>query len=333
MRIVWSDTGRRTLKYHQMLAERARPRSDERALLTVLLLRGAQAPGELRARTDRLHAFADRGEVEACLQPDGRAARAPRPRARAPGRAARSTAGSICSARSTPGRPRSLRSRRSTVTSCSPRARRLGTSGSGSLQRRRHRLRRPPRSTSSPAAVRELAAAADRRPGRRSPGRSRSARNRTRHRLPGRGGCRRDRGWTCAGDGRGGPAPLSRPPLRGRRPHRLMRPVTTTAGPPCSRGTRSSTPPPRSCRPVAALAAPWSRVAGWWSLCMPAPRSATSTSGGTSRSSSTSCLHDPRMCGRGGGGRPGRPGVVRPRADPRARETTQRFYLLGRKPD
>jgi uncharacterized protein YceH (UPF0502 family) len=67
LRIVWSDTGRRTLKYHQVLDERLGLDPDERALLTVLLLRGAQAPGELRTRTERLHAFADRGEVEACL--------------------------------------------------------------------------------------------------------------------------------------------------------------------------------------------------------------------------------------------------------------------------
>jgi SAM-dependent methyltransferase len=33
----------------------------------VLLLRGDQAPGELRTRTDRLHAFPDRSDVEACL--------------------------------------------------------------------------------------------------------------------------------------------------------------------------------------------------------------------------------------------------------------------------
>jgi len=67
LRIVWSDTGRRTLKYHQILDERLGLAPDERALLTVLLLRGAQAPGELRTRTERLHAFVDRGEVEACL--------------------------------------------------------------------------------------------------------------------------------------------------------------------------------------------------------------------------------------------------------------------------
>jgi uncharacterized protein YceH (UPF0502 family) len=67
LRIVWSDTGRRTLKYHQILDERLELEPDERALLTVLLLRGAQTPGELRARTERLHAFADRGQVEARL--------------------------------------------------------------------------------------------------------------------------------------------------------------------------------------------------------------------------------------------------------------------------
>jgi uncharacterized protein YceH (UPF0502 family) len=68
LRIVWSDTGRRTLKYHQTLDEHLGLGPDERAVLTVLLLRGAQAPGELRTRTERLHPFADRGEVEACLR-------------------------------------------------------------------------------------------------------------------------------------------------------------------------------------------------------------------------------------------------------------------------
>lgn len=68
LRIVWSDTGRRTLKYHQTLDERLGLLPDERALLTVLLLRGPQAPGELRTRAERLHAFADRSEVERCLR-------------------------------------------------------------------------------------------------------------------------------------------------------------------------------------------------------------------------------------------------------------------------
>ena len=42
LRIVWSDTGRRTLKYHQVLTDVLDLEDDERALLTVLLLRGPQ---------------------------------------------------------------------------------------------------------------------------------------------------------------------------------------------------------------------------------------------------------------------------------------------------
>ena len=68
LRIVWADVGRRTLKYHQILDEKLGLAEDERALITVLLLRGAQAPGELRTRTERLHKFEDRSDVEACLQ-------------------------------------------------------------------------------------------------------------------------------------------------------------------------------------------------------------------------------------------------------------------------
>jgi len=45
LRIVWSDTGRRVLKYHQILDELLGLDPDERALLTVLLLRGPQLIG------------------------------------------------------------------------------------------------------------------------------------------------------------------------------------------------------------------------------------------------------------------------------------------------
>lgn len=68
VRVVWADTGRRTLKYHQTLDERLSLQPDERAVITVLLLRGAQSAGELKTRTDRLHPFADRSEVEQCLR-------------------------------------------------------------------------------------------------------------------------------------------------------------------------------------------------------------------------------------------------------------------------
>jgi uncharacterized protein YceH (UPF0502 family) len=39
----------------------------ERAVLTVLLLRGPQSAGEIRQRTDRLHTFSSLGEVEGTL--------------------------------------------------------------------------------------------------------------------------------------------------------------------------------------------------------------------------------------------------------------------------
>jgi uncharacterized protein len=68
LRVVWADVGRRILKYHQLLDEVLGLAADERALLTVLLLRGAQAPGELRTRTERLHPFADREAVEEVLR-------------------------------------------------------------------------------------------------------------------------------------------------------------------------------------------------------------------------------------------------------------------------
>ena len=63
LRIVWADTGRRVLKYHQTLVDVLGLAADERALITVLLLRGAQTPGELKARTERLHPFPDREAV------------------------------------------------------------------------------------------------------------------------------------------------------------------------------------------------------------------------------------------------------------------------------
>jgi uncharacterized protein YceH (UPF0502 family)/2-polyprenyl-3-methyl-5-hydroxy-6-metoxy-1,4-benzoquinol methylase len=68
VRIVWADTGRRVLKYHQTLVEEIELADDERALVTVLLLRGAQTAGELKTRTERLHPFTDRDDVTACLE-------------------------------------------------------------------------------------------------------------------------------------------------------------------------------------------------------------------------------------------------------------------------
>lgn len=61
------EHGGRTVKYAQRLSETMGLDGPERSLLTVLLLRGAQSAGELKTRTERLHPFADRGEVESCL--------------------------------------------------------------------------------------------------------------------------------------------------------------------------------------------------------------------------------------------------------------------------
>jgi hypothetical protein len=61
-------TGIRVVKYHQRLEEQLGIDAAQSALLTVLLLRGPQSAGELRARTERLHPFGDREQVEATLQ-------------------------------------------------------------------------------------------------------------------------------------------------------------------------------------------------------------------------------------------------------------------------
>jgi len=67
VRFDHSAKGSRTMRYHQRLAEALDLGPDERAILTVLLLRGANSAGELRTRTERMHTFADRAAVEACL--------------------------------------------------------------------------------------------------------------------------------------------------------------------------------------------------------------------------------------------------------------------------
>lgn len=66
-RIVHAGTGSRATKYRQVLDEQLALDGAERAILTLLLLRGAQTPGELRSRADRLHDFADLDAVDGAL--------------------------------------------------------------------------------------------------------------------------------------------------------------------------------------------------------------------------------------------------------------------------
>lgn len=82
--VVRSD-GERVPKHRHRVAEALKIDPAEAAVLAVLMLRGAQTPGELRTRTERYQRFADPAAVEAVLE---RLAARPVPLARKLGRAA-----------------------------------------------------------------------------------------------------------------------------------------------------------------------------------------------------------------------------------------------------
>lgn len=62
-----SGHGSRAAKYRHLLDEALGLAPDELALLGVLMLRGAQTPGELKQRSERLHPFADLTAVHETL--------------------------------------------------------------------------------------------------------------------------------------------------------------------------------------------------------------------------------------------------------------------------
>ena len=62
-----SGAGSRARKYRQLLDRELPATEPELAVLCVLMLRGPQTPGELKQRTDRLHAFGDLAAVEDTL--------------------------------------------------------------------------------------------------------------------------------------------------------------------------------------------------------------------------------------------------------------------------
>lgn len=76
VRFEHSASGSRVMKYRQLVTDVLGLGDDERAVMTVLLLRGAQSVGEIKTRTERLFGFADPREVEDCL---GRLAARPQP--------------------------------------------------------------------------------------------------------------------------------------------------------------------------------------------------------------------------------------------------------------
>ncbi|HVD86803.1 MAG TPA: YceH family protein [Solirubrobacterales bacterium] len=63
-----SGAGSRARKYRHLLPEALGVDDGELALLTVLMLRGPQTPGELKQRSERTHPFADLGGVQDTLE-------------------------------------------------------------------------------------------------------------------------------------------------------------------------------------------------------------------------------------------------------------------------
>ncbi|MDX2181761.1 MAG: DUF480 domain-containing protein [Bryobacteraceae bacterium] len=66
-KLAGGETGSRVVKYAHRLGEMFNLPGSQLALLGVLLLRGSQTAGELRARTQSLHAFEDSASVELAL--------------------------------------------------------------------------------------------------------------------------------------------------------------------------------------------------------------------------------------------------------------------------
>jgi uncharacterized protein YceH (UPF0502 family) len=63
-----SGQGSRAAKYRQLIDDALSLDHAEQAVLTVMLLRGPQTPGELKGRTERLHPFASLADVEDTVQ-------------------------------------------------------------------------------------------------------------------------------------------------------------------------------------------------------------------------------------------------------------------------
>jgi uncharacterized protein YceH (UPF0502 family) len=63
-----SDAGSRATKYRHLLDETLTVKPPEISVLAVLMLRGAQTPGELKARTDRLFLFASLADLQETLE-------------------------------------------------------------------------------------------------------------------------------------------------------------------------------------------------------------------------------------------------------------------------
>jgi uncharacterized protein len=66
--LAWRSEGARTEKWQQSVVRRWGLDRAGKALMTLLLLRGPQTPGELRTRSERLHPFPTLSDVEEALR-------------------------------------------------------------------------------------------------------------------------------------------------------------------------------------------------------------------------------------------------------------------------
>ena len=66
--LTWRVSGARAERWQQNVDRRWHLTPAKKALITLLLLRGPQTPGELKSRSERMHDFASVEQVEATLQ-------------------------------------------------------------------------------------------------------------------------------------------------------------------------------------------------------------------------------------------------------------------------
>jgi len=66
--LAWRSDGARVERWSQSISRRLELSSPSKAILTLLMLRGPQTPGQLRSRSGRLYSFSELAEVETTLR-------------------------------------------------------------------------------------------------------------------------------------------------------------------------------------------------------------------------------------------------------------------------
>jgi hypothetical protein len=66
--LAWRSDGARVERWSQSISRRLELSSPSKAILTLLMLRGPQTPGQLRSRSGRLYAFSELAELETVLR-------------------------------------------------------------------------------------------------------------------------------------------------------------------------------------------------------------------------------------------------------------------------